>query len=378
MKMTPLSDWFVEQVQNISRADVPQACHLLLCARDLGVTSHGLTTALARVETQSLMPEMERSDIVKTFLRQITLQRYGAAETQRRDFLQRWLLDEGYRGEDVVTVAWVMSLATEQKELLPQPCHQTVRRWFVKREYITALRVRGWAPRQLGLWGEFELARNRAEQLLSERSKTGNWDQSPEVNASVAYSLSQASCVSPEELNSTVSYLERRLDKGFASVGISYACNALKLLKAVGRISAEQLALMRNKIQAERSVFLSHANADKPLVRRLAEDLKRHGVRVWLDEAEIKPGESIIAKLEEGVSEMRYLFFVASKSSVNSRWTTEELRMAMYDSIQGRKLTVIPIRIDPTPLPGFLRDKKYVDLSKNYEAGLQELLGLFD
>ena len=36
------------------------------------------------------------------------------------------------------------------------------------------------------------------------------------------------------------------------------------------------------------SVFLSHTAADKPFVRTLAGDLDNHGVRYWLDEAEIK------------------------------------------------------------------------------------------
>jgi hypothetical protein len=42
-------------------------------------------------------------------------------------------------------------------------------------------------------------------------------------------------------------------------------------------------------------VFLSHSSKDKPVVRELAARLKKDGVRVWLDEEQIKPGDSIPA-----------------------------------------------------------------------------------
>lgn len=53
--------------------------------------------------------------------------------------------------------------------------------------------------------------------------------------------------------------------------------------------------------QFTHDVFLSHSSRDKPVVRELAARLKRDGVRVWLDEEQIKPGDSIPAKVEEGL-----------------------------------------------------------------------------
>ena len=40
-------------------------------------------------------------------------------------------------------------------------------------------------------------------------------------------------------------------------------------------------------------VFLSHNQADKPRVRRLAERLRAAGLRVWFDEWVIQPGDDI-------------------------------------------------------------------------------------
>jgi hypothetical protein len=49
------------------------------------------------------------------------------------------------------------------------------------------------------------------------------------------------------------------------------------------------------------NVFLSHSSKDKTVVRELAARLQRDGARVWLDEEQIKPGDSIPAKIEESV-----------------------------------------------------------------------------
>ena len=48
-----------------------------------------------------------------------------------------------------------------------------------------------------------------------------------------------------------------------------------------------------------KSVFLSHNHADKPFVRKLASDLENHDIKCWLDEAEMKIGDSLIQKYEK-------------------------------------------------------------------------------
>ena len=40
-------------------------------------------------------------------------------------------------------------------------------------------------------------------------------------------------------------------------------------------------------------VFLSHSAKDNLVVRDVAERLKKDGLRVWFDEWEIRPGDSI-------------------------------------------------------------------------------------
>jgi hypothetical protein len=54
-------------------------------------------------------------------------------------------------------------------------------------------------------------------------------------------------------------------------------------------------------------VFLSHSSKDKAIARDVAERLRRDGLRVWFDEWVLRAGDSIPAKIEEGLEHSRVL-----------------------------------------------------------------------
>jgi hypothetical protein len=124
-------------------------------------------------------------------------------------------------------------------------------------------------------------------------------------------------------------------------------------------------------------IFLSHTGVDKPFVRQLRKDLLARGVpRVWLDEAEIEIGDSLIAKIEEGMKLSRYVAVVLSKKSINAPWVKKELDVAMNREIASSEVVVLPLLYEECELPEFLKGKLYADFSKSedYEAVLGKLL----
>ena len=52
-------------------------------------------------------------------------------------------------------------------------------------------------------------------------------------------------------------------------------------------------------------LFLSHSAKHKAFVRPFAERLRRDGLKVWFDEWMLKAGDSIPAKIEEGLEHSR-------------------------------------------------------------------------
>ena len=116
-------------------------------------------------------------------------------------------------------------------------------------------------------------------------------------------------------------------------------------------------------------IFLSHSSKNKPLARRLGNDLKLYGAKVWIDEAEIKIGDSLIDKISEGLEQTDYLVVLLSKASCASEWVKREVNIAMTKEIQGKKVIVLPCLIETCEIPTFLSDKKYADFTEDSKYG---------
>jgi len=111
------------------------------------------------------------------------------------------------------------------------------------------------------------------------------------------------------------------------------------------------------------SIFLCHSSKDKFFVRELAAKLRDVGVRVWLDEAEIKIGDSLTQKIGQAIDEMDYFGVVLSRHSIASEWVQRELQVAMQRELKERRVIVLPLLLEPVELPAFLRDKLYADFT---------------
>jgi hypothetical protein len=121
-------------------------------------------------------------------------------------------------------------------------------------------------------------------------------------------------------------------------------------------------------------VFLSHSSADKSFVSRLAIDLRSRRVPVWFDKWELKVGDSLTQKIEEGIDDSGWLVVVLSKNSVSSDWVQKELRAAQARELRDKHVFVLPVLIDDCKIPLFLLDKLYADFRNSYADGLEQLL----
>ncbi|WP_025693886.1 toll/interleukin-1 receptor domain-containing protein [Paenibacillus durus] len=125
------------------------------------------------------------------------------------------------------------------------------------------------------------------------------------------------------------------------------------------------------------SIFLSHTSFDKPFVEKLARDLKRIGVNVWFDKWEIKIGDSITWKIEDGIRENEYLGIILSPESLKSEWVRSELGAAWVKQMQQKKVFVLPIYYRECEIPYFLADRRFADFRNDYENGFNELAAIF-
>jgi hypothetical protein len=105
--------------------------------------------------------------------------------------------------------------------------------------------------------------------------------------------------------------------------------------------------------------------------------LDNQGIPFWLDEAEIKVGESLIEKIRAGIDKVDFVAVILSPNSVASAWVQREVDVAMNQEIAGRRVKVLPLMYRKCELPGFLLGKRYADFTEDsrYPAALGFLDG---
>lgn len=134
------------------------------------------------------------------------------------------------------------------------------------------------------------------------------------------------------------------------------------------------LRLSPRAANSEFKVFVSHSSTDRPIAERLAFGLQAVGYGSWFAEWELRPGDSIVTKIEAALSASDVLLVVLSKRSIVSEWVQRELNTVLMAQLSGQNVRVIPVLIEDCEIPALLRDTIYVDLRSQFEKGFLSLL----
>jgi hypothetical protein len=126
------------------------------------------------------------------------------------------------------------------------------------------------------------------------------------------------------------------------------------------------------------AIFISYSSRDKEFARKLATILIQHGHKPWLDDWEIKVGQSISSKIDQGLSSTDYVALVLTQHSVDSPWVDREWKAKYWDEVNRGRVTVLPLLVDDCQIPSLLKDKKYADFRADFDRGFVELLEAID
>jgi len=132
-----------------------------------------------------------------------------------------------------------------------------------------------------------------------------------------------------------------------------------------------------------RDVFLSHRASDKDLIRELAANIETENfdgrrLSVWLDEAEIRPGQSIPGLVNSGLETSRFVALVMTPAYFQSPsgWTDAEWHAILHADPDNRRGRILPLLLQDCPyIPYLLRHLRAIDLrGPRYLTGVRELL----
>jgi hypothetical protein len=204
---------------------------------------------------------------------------------------------------------------------------------------------------------------------LNERHTVMYFKSAEELAVQIAADLSQvleSLRYPPEDIDQSLASLRNRvvdsLDDAVRASG-----NPERLLSAV-------VHLITTFERPAPKVFLSHSWKDKEFARKLARDLTKNGVEVWFDEWELKIGDSLSRKIQEGISTSGFLAVILSPESVASKWVSVELNAALNLELERQAVRVLPVLYKDCSMPPFLRDKMYADFRRDYARGLEAIL----
>lgn len=83
-------------------------------------------------------------------------------------------------------------------------------------------------------------------------------------------------------------------------------------------------------------VYLAHASEDHAtLAKPLAERLMANGVNVWLDEWEIRAGDSLRRKMEEGLADCTHFVVILTPNSLHKPWVETEIDAGFLRAVGG-------------------------------------------
>lgn len=127
------------------------------------------------------------------------------------------------------------------------------------------------------------------------------------------------------------------------------------------------------------SVFLSYTSTDRSKAVAVRDALEQRNISVWLDADEIRVGEDIRRRIEEGLAKSDFFVILLSRAALESPWVQTELSGAFARKASAERSGlfrshIIPALIEDCPIPPTLAGIRTARLDKDFNQGIEDIV----
>lgn len=182
---------------------------------------------------------------------------------------------------------------------------------------------------------------------IESQKRSQQWaiDKRARLSAQIAQKRSERAMQS-QYLQRAVEDENRRQQRAQADIMRQYEHRISELMEALSRSVSAQIPaqnLYSGVGTEEHDVFISHATEDKEgFVNEFKAELEKRGVNVWIDDIAIKWGDSLRAKIDNGLKTSRFGIVVISRHYIRKGWTNYELD-GLFEKEMTCGKTILPI-----------------------------------
>jgi hypothetical protein len=128
------------------------------------------------------------------------------------------------------------------------------------------------------------------------------------------------------------------------SVRVEASVELLKLVQErVGIEDLKRMTLVERTAPDQHKAFLSFGWEDHDLAKRIAEYLQANGIETWWAQWEIRAGDSLRQKIDEGLGSCTDFIVLLTPTSIGKPWVNQEMDAGLVRKIQG-EARFIPLR----------------------------------
>ena len=113
-------------------------------------------------------------------------------------------------------------------------------------------------------------------------------------------------------------------------------------------------------------VFISYAETDEPVAKKVAAGLEKEGLKVWYDRREILPGQNWAESVAKALKESRAMVVLLTPASLRSSFVRREIDYALGDQTFSHRLIPVivgsPEDLPKRDIPWILQSLKMINL----------------